>query len=159
MNEIEINPIGSIVAGPKGMGRIELAASYAPGLKGLEGFSHLVVVWWADKADDPEYRNFLDAGMPYSKVESPLGIFATRSPVRPNPLCITVVGVAAIDYAAGTVDTWYIDAEPGTPVLDIKPYTPSIDRVASPDVPSWCAHWPADVETSGDFDWEAEFRF
>lgn len=47
-----------------------------------------------------------------------------------------------------------MDAEDGTPVIDIKPYTPSFDRVESPIVPDWCASWPKDVETSGDFGWK-----
>lgn len=51
------------------------------------------------------------------------------------------------------------DAEEATPLIDIKPYAPSVDRVTSPQVPAWCAHWPRDVETSGEFDWAAEFRF
>ena len=53
----------------------------------------------------------------------------------------------------------YIDAENGTPVLDVKPYTPSLDRVERPDVPGWCAHWPKSAEASGDFDWEKVFNF
>jgi hypothetical protein len=44
-------------------------------------------------------------------------------------------------------------------VLDLKPYTPSIDRVESPSVPEWCDHWPKSYEESGGFDWEAEFNF
>lgn len=158
MTAIELNSIGT-VSEQDGLAAIEIAEAYRPGLRGLDGFSHLIVVWWASGADEPEYRAFLDAGMPYRKVESPLGIFATRSPVRPNPLCISVVDVSSIDEAAGVILTPYLDAEPGTPVIDIKPYTPSIDRVSAPALPDWCAHWPNDVETSGDFDWETEFRF
>lgn len=53
----------------------------------------------------------------------------------------------------------HYDAEDGTPLVDLKPYTPSIDRIATPRVPAWCANWPNDVETSGQFDWGAVFRF
>lgn len=53
----------------------------------------------------------------------------------------------------------HIDAEAGTPVLDIKPYTPSLGRVEKPSVPSWCADWPASVEESGRFDWSSVFNF
>ena len=158
MSTIELNPIGT-VSERDGLSAIEVAEAYRPGLRGLDGFSHLIIVWGASGADEPEYRMFLDAGMPYRKVESPLGIFAARSPVRPNPLCISVVDVAGIDTEAGIIRTPYLDAELGTPVIDIKPYTPSIDRVDAPAVPDWCAHWPKDVETSGDFDWDGEFRF
>lgn len=52
-----------------------------------------------------------------------------------------------------------LDADDNTPVLDIKPYTPSLDRVESPGVPEWCRHWPKSIEESGDFPWEGEFNF
>ncbi|MEG0375402.1 MAG: TrmO family methyltransferase [Raoultibacter sp.] len=159
MSDIVINPIGTVSQNEDGSATIHLESHYRSGMKGLNGFSHLVITWWADKADDPAYRDFLDVGMPYKNVTEPLGIFATRSPMRPNPLCVSVIAVAALDGEKGTIASYYLDAEDGTPVLDIKPYTPSIDRVAVPEVPAWCAHWPQDVETSDDFDWESEFRF
>ena len=158
MSTIELNPIGT-VSERDGLSAIEVAEAYRPGLRGLDGFSHLIIVWWASGADEPEYRMFLDAGMPYSKVESPLGIFATRSPVRPNPLCISVVDVAGIDTEAGIIRTPYLDAELGTPVIDIKPYTPSFDRVETPGVPTWCSGWPKSTEASGCFDWGQVFNF
>ena len=45
----------------------------------------------------------------------------------------------------------------GTPILDIKPYQPSFDRVEHPESPAWCAAWPHSVETSGAFDWASVF--
>lgn len=47
----------------------------------------------------------------------------------------------------------------GSPVLDLKPYTPSLDRVEIPHVPDWCAHWPQSLEESASFDWAKEFRW
>ena len=64
-----------------------------------------------------------------------------------------------MDKENAIVGLSYIDANDGTPVLDIKPYPPSLDRVESPAVPGWCAHWPRNIEGSGDFDWEKEFNF
>ena len=98
---------------------------------------------------DPAYRDGL----------RDLGIFATRSPLRPNPLALTVIELAAVDADVGLVETPYLDAADGTPVLDLKPYTPSIDRIEHPIVPAWCAHWPESAEASADFDWPSEFRF
>jgi len=46
-----------------------------------------------------------------------------------------------------------------SPVLDIKPYIPSLDRVENPIVPDWYEHWPKSCEESGDFDWESGFNF
>lgn len=52
-----------------------------------------------------------------------------------------------------------IDANDNTPVLDIKPYTPSFDRVETPGVPVWCSEWPKSTEASGCFNWEQVFNF
>jgi len=59
----------------------------------------------------------------------------------------------------GIIYLEYFDAFTGTPILDIKPYIPSADKVENPKVPSWCEHWPKNYETSGDFDWKKEFNF
>lgn len=95
-------------------------------------------------------------GKPYRKGPRTLGIFATRSPLRPNPIALTAVAVLGLDPEAGRIDIPYIDAEEGTPVLDIKPYHPSVDRVREVTVPAWCNHWPRWYGDSGAFDWEAE---
>lgn len=139
--------------------RIELAPQYAAALAGLEGFSHVVIVWWCHLLDSDEYRSIVDAGKPYVKGPDGMGIFATRSPVRPNPIAFSPAIVSGLDVEAGVIHTPYIDAEDGSPVLDIKPYSPCIDRVRDATTPEWCAHWPATYEENEGFDWEAEFNF
>lgn len=124
---------------------------------GLEGFSHVQVYWWAHLTDSKELRSLAAVDKPYRKGPEVLGIFATRSPVRPNPIAMTVVPVTRIDQEEGKLGIAYIDAEIGTPVLDIKPYY-GMERVKEYRVPSWCAHWPAWYEEAGDFDWSAEFE-
>ncbi len=96
---------------------------------------------------------------PYTKGPDTLGTFATRSPQRPNPIALSCTHVTYIDVDSGIIGLAYIDADDQSPVLDIKPYTPSLDRVEAPAVPAWCKHWPNNVETSGEFDWESEFNF
>lgn len=88
-----------------------------------------------------------------------MGIFATRSPVRPNPIALSTAEIIGIDYQNGIVQIAYIDANDNTPLLDIKPYTPSLDRVETPGVPAWCSHWPQSLEESASFAWENEFNF
>ncbi len=88
-----------------------------------------------------------------------MGTFATRSPMRPNPIAISCVGVTSIDKDNVIIGLDWIDAHDGTPILDIKPYTPSLDRVESPSVPKWCEHWPKSLELSADFDWGEQFNF
>ena len=81
-------------------------------------------------------------------------------PVDKHPkLGIPAVEVIHIDAHRGRIQIAYIDAEDGSPVLDIKPYTPSLDRIDNPGLPDWCSHWPHCVEDSADFNWEDEFNF
>jgi len=82
-----------------------------------------------------------------------------RSPERPNPIAVSNADVAYVDVENGIVGLYHTDAFDGTVVLDLKPYTPSIDRIENPKVPDWQSHWPKSCEQSGDFDWEAEFNF
>jgi len=158
MMKFEIGSIGKINVNEKGMS-IELEQKYVPALKALDGFSHLNILWWFSDFDSPEMRNILEAPKPYKKSPDVMGIFATRSPVRPNLIALSTVQVISIDYEKGIIGIAYIDANDGTPLLDIKPYTPSLDRVEKPVVPTWCKHWPMSLEQSGHFDWENEFNF
>lgn len=136
---------------------IQVAPEYRPGLTELSGFGHIHVLFWCDKLDSPEYRAFVSCPKPYRKAPETVGVFATRSPARPNPIALTICQVTAIDPDEGTVHVAYIDADHGSPLLDIKPYHPGIDRVRDPQVPQWCAHWPAWYEDVAAFDWAAEF--
>ena len=152
----QITPIGTIHAGESGY-YLEIAPPYRAALRGLDGFSHLQILWWCHLCDDPELRGIVEWEQPYRKGPRTLGIFATRSPLRPNPIALTAVAVLGLDPEAGRIDIPYIDAEDGTPVLDIKPYHPSVDRVREAAVPAWCSHWPRWYEDSAAFNWAAEF--
>ena len=158
MRNFQVNPIGKIRV-ESGETFIELAPEYIPALQSLDGFSHLNVIWWFSDFDNEEARNTLETLMPYKNAPDVMGIFATRSPIRPNPIALTAVQVIRIDFESGIIQIAYIDANDNTPVLDIKPYTPSLDRVEAPGVPEWCSHWPKSLEQSESFDWEKEFNF
>lgn len=158
MEQYSVTKIGVIRSDEKGI-RIALEPQYAPALQGLHGFRHLQVVWWFSGCDNPEARGVLQEKSPYTKGPATLGTFATRSPMRPNPIAISCAEVIWLEEENAEIGIAYIDAEDGSPVLDIKPYTPSIDRVGEPGTPQWCAHWPASVERSGDFNWDEEFNF
>ena len=157
-NTFTLQPIGYIET--KGNGFfIQVSPEFKDALVGLDGFSHLKTLYWFDKLDKPETRSILQVDSPYKKAPDVLGIFATRAPVRPNLIAMTTVGVIDIDEENGRIQVDYIDAEDGSPLLDLKPYTPCEDRVENPSVPEWSAHWPKNVETSGEFDWDNEFNF
>lgn len=158
MNNYEISAIGKFHNTKEGVS-IELAPEYRLGLQALDGFSHIVVIWWFSDFDTPDERAILETPSPYKNSPEIMGIFATRSPVRPNPLALSTVEILSIDYENGIIHLPYADANDNTPVLDIKPYTPSLDRIEYPAVPDWCSSWPKSVEESGDFDWESVFNF
>lgn len=112
---------------PKGLGAehraegtIEIFPQYEDGLLDVEGFSHLYVFWVFDRAGDlPETW----VGTPPAD-DRPHGVFATRSPRRPNPLALTVVELLGRDGLKLSVRG--IDMLDGTPVLDLKPYLSNI---------------------------------
>lgn len=158
MEQFFLNPIGTIRNDGAEV-LVELVPQYIPALKALEGFSHLNVLWWFSDFDTTEARRMLEAKSPYKGSPETMGIFATRSPMRPNPIALSTAEIIEIDYQKGIIRLAYIDANDQTPVLDLKPYTPSLDRVRSPSVPEWCGHWPKSLEESADFNWEEVFNF
>jgi len=154
---IQLNPIG-IIQSVKGEHLIKVDEEYRSGLTNIKGFSHLQIVWWGNLFDQIEHRKQLINKMPYKNSPEDLGVFATRSQFRPNPILITTIYVQRIDLKKGVIYTPYIDAENGTPLLDIKPYH-KYENVKNCEVPSWCNHWPKSYEDSAEFNWKAEFNF
>lgn len=157
-NNFAVKQIGVIRADGNRF-RLELSPAYKEALVGLEGFSYIHILWWFDGCDNPADRGVLSEEKPYTKGPDVLGTFATRAPQRPNPIALSCAYVTYVDVERGIIGLAYTDANDQSPVLDIKPYTPSFDRVEAPEVPAWCKHWPNNVETSGNFDWESEFNF
>lgn len=102
----------------KAEGTIEILREFEPGLADIEGFSHLYVLWVFDQAEGYE----LYATPPTD--DRPHGVFATRSPRRPNPLALTVVELLGREQ--GTLRVRGLDMLDGTPILDLKPYMSSI---------------------------------
>ena len=132
--EFKVRPIGHV---KKSEDRtlIVLDKQYQPGLLGLEGFSHVLVFWWFDKNDTPEGRSVLQVH-PRGNPQNPLtGVFATRSPRRPNLIALTLCKVVAVKDNVVEIDK--TDAFDGTPVLDIKPFLPGYDTAEDVKVPDW----------------------
>jgi tRNA (adenine37-N6)-methyltransferase len=157
-NSMNIHPIGTAQCS-NGSYSIRLEKEFIPALSGIEEFSHLMLIWWADGFDRPEKRNILVTEKPYRKGPDKLGIFATRSPLRPNPLCVSICPIKAVDSIKGTIDLYYADTKDNTLIVDIKPYQPSADRVRNVRTPEWCSDWPQHFEDSANFDWEQVFNF
>jgi tRNA (adenine37-N6)-methyltransferase len=100
-------------------GSVELEPAYAEGLKDLVAFSHLILLTHLHQMSgfSLEVTPYLD--------DQPHGIFATRSPRRPNPIGLSVVRLIAIHDATLVIED--VDLLDGTPVLDLKPYVPAFD--------------------------------
>jgi tRNA-Thr(GGU) m(6)t(6)A37 methyltransferase TsaA len=114
---------------------IVLDPKYQPGLLGLDGFSHVHVFWWFDKNDNPRQRSVLQVH-PRGNPDNPLtGVFATRAPVRPNLLAMTLCKIISIQDNVIEIES--IDAFDQTPVLDLKPYIPPIDSATNITLPEW----------------------
>lgn len=127
---------------PKGLnaahdaeGVLEILSEFEPGLTDIEGFSHLFVVWMFHRAE-----GFDLVGTPPCD-DRPHGVFATRSPRRPNPIGLTVVELLGRDGRLLRVRG--VDMLDGTPILDVKPYLSSIpsERLRR--------GWLADAEARG----------
>jgi tRNA (adenine37-N6)-methyltransferase len=110
---------------PKGLGAkheaegtLEILPQFEPGLIDIEGFSHLIVLWYFDRS-----TGFELLGTPPSD-NRPHGVFATRSPRRPNPIALTVVELLGRDGAR--LQVLGIDMLDGTPILDLKPYLSNV---------------------------------
>lgn len=99
-------------------GSLEILPDLEAGLLDIEGFSHLFVLWVFDRADRPEL-----VGAPPTD-DRPHGVFASRSPRRPNPIGLTVVELLGRDGCRLRVRG--VDMLEGTPILDIKPYLSSV---------------------------------
>jgi tRNA-Thr(GGU) m(6)t(6)A37 methyltransferase TsaA len=132
MTAFPMNPIGTVHSPyrdtaqvPKGPGArhdaegvLELSPSLEAGLTDIEGFSHLYVIWVFDRAS-----GFDLVGTPPTDTH-PHGVFATRSPRRPNPIGLTVVQLQRREGRRLFVRG--VDMLDGTPILDIKPYLSSV---------------------------------
>jgi tRNA-Thr(GGU) m(6)t(6)A37 methyltransferase TsaA len=108
---------------------IELDPRYRAGLDGLAPGARLVLLYWMDQA-----RRDLIVQRP-RHLDRQVGVFALRSPARPNPVAIAVVTLRSLDAAAGILSVDAIDCYDGTPLLDIKPWLASVDIPAEDAAP------------------------
>jgi tRNA-Thr(GGU) m(6)t(6)A37 methyltransferase TsaA len=104
---------------------IEIDDAWRAGLKGLQKFSHAIVLYWMQEA-----RRDLIVQKPRHKPE-PTGVFALHSPVRPNPIALATVRILDVDQTAGRITIEAIDCLDCTPLLDIRPWFETVDRVAA----------------------------
>jgi len=129
---VTLTPIGTVRSPfndtadiPKGLGArhdaegiLESRPDLEAGLEDIEGFSHLYVIWIFDRAEGPELTAYPPSD------DRPHGVFATRSPQRPNPIGLTVVELLGRDGTSLRVRG--VDMLDGTPIVDLKPYLSNV---------------------------------
>ncbi len=144
MDKIELAPIG-IVKRPELskeeikdhnlISELEIKSEYSSGLKGINEFSHVYVIFWMHKMT----KSSLIA--PFSKDPNmpDVGVFATRAPINPNHIGLSLVEI--IEYKENKLRVKGLDAYNGTPILDIKPYpnwpNSKLQVVSSFKIPKW----------------------
>jgi tRNA-Thr(GGU) m(6)t(6)A37 methyltransferase TsaA len=120
-------------------GTVEVLPNFAPGLKDVETFSHIILIYHfhLSQGFSLEVKPFLDSELH--------GVFATRAPRRPNPIGISIVRVMSVE--SNVLNIRDVDVVDGTPLLDLKPYVPEFD-VRKTDRIGWLsksAHSARDV--------------
>jgi tRNA-Thr(GGU) m(6)t(6)A37 methyltransferase TsaA len=137
LSEMPIQPSGNRAA----PGTAEVFPEFGEGLKDLDGFSHVILVYHlhAVRRTDLTVTPFLG--------DAPRGVFATRAPTRPNPIGLSVVRLEGIDGA--TLRLGNMDILDGTPLLDVKPYVPAFDGPTDDLRLGWLEEARRDVRSAG----------
>jgi tRNA-Thr(GGU) m(6)t(6)A37 methyltransferase TsaA len=115
---LELMPVQPVSA-HSARGVVEIDSLYQEGLKDLEGFSHLILIYHSHKARAPSLTvtPFLDT--------QARGLFSTRAPSRPNPIGLSIVELIGVE--GNRLSVAKLDILDGTPLLDVKPYVPEFD--------------------------------
>jgi len=121
--------------------RIEIFTEFRDGLRGINEFSHLIILYWLHLRDNEEERRILLVFPRRHAVNVEKGVFACRSPSRPNPIGLCIVELLKIE--GGVLTVRGLDAFKGSPIIDIKPYLPRADSIPDAHVPSWTLHGPS----------------
>ena len=130
----KVFPVGTVEK-KAGTTCLKIADKYAKALNGLDGFSHVIVLYWFDKNDTPSKRSILQTRLDRFPNKPSAGVFASRAPVRPNLIALSVCRILSVD--GSTVRVQSIDAFDGTPILDLKPHIPMIDSPRNVKMPDW----------------------
>ncbi len=113
---------------------IEVFEQFVPALRGLDSYTYIIVLYWADRAARDVLKSRRHQRLGSARGISPSlfipraedrGVFASRSPARPNPICLSVCEITEIE--GSTVRVRGLEALDGSPLLDIKPHVPELD--------------------------------
>ena len=137
--ESEVDFIG-VVESSGELSRVLIFPQFCVGLQGLDNFSHIVILYWIHLRDNEKERSTLQV-VPRRHPGAPqVGVFASRSPSRPNPIGLCVVELTKMEDC--TLFVKGLDAFEGSPIIDIKPYIPRADSIPKARVPEWTSRGP-----------------
>ena len=102
---------------------------------------YVKVFWWFHKFDSEKYRRITECNPPYENAPR-TGVFATRSPVRPNPIAMTVTKITEVDLKQKRIYLNKIESFDKTPCIGVSQYVWEEDCISECAVPRWLAHWP-----------------
>ncbi len=136
----ELRFIGVVEKAGEQQARIRIFKRYCAGLKGVEEYSHLIILYWFHLRDNEKERQTLLVVPRRHSLRVEKGVFACRSPSRPNPLGLCVVRLLKAEECILTVEG--LDALEGSPVIDIKPYLPKADLFQNARAPVWAEEGP-----------------
>lgn len=129
-----------VVEGAGELSKIVIFPEFCAGLHHLNDFSHIIVLYWLHLRDNENERKTLRV-VPRRHPGAPqVGVFASRSPSRPNPIGLCVTELVKIEECTLTVKG--LDAFESSPIIDIKPYIPRADSIPEARVPEWTSHGP-----------------
>lgn len=122
------------------LSKLKIFPQFCPGVQRLNDFSHVIVLYWFHLRDNESERRTIRV-VPRRHPGAPqVGVFASRSPSRPNPIGLCVTELVKIEGCILTVRG--LDALENSPIIDIKPYIPRADSVPKARVPEWTSRWP-----------------
>lgn len=133
-NKFQIFPVGIVEKQDQSIA-ITVYKKYKDALLGLDQFSHIIVFYWFHKNDSNKQRYVLNVHPRGNQMNPLTGVFATRSPLRPNLIAKSTCKIISINENVIYIDK--IDALDGSPIIDIKPYIPKIDLIIGSRVPGW----------------------
>jgi len=138
--EAKVRFIGRVKESGEAEAKVEIFQEFCDGLRGVDEFSHLIILYWFHLRDNEKERRTLLVFPKRHAVNVKKGVFACRSSSRPNPIGLCVVELVKAEECILTVRG--LDAFKNSPIIDIKPYLPRADSIPDAHVPSWTLRGP-----------------
>ena len=122
------------------LSKVKVFPEFCAGLQRLNDFSHVIILYWFHLRDNGKERSVLKVTPRRHPGAPQVGVFASRSPSRPNPIGLCVTELVEMEEYTLTVKG--LDALQNSPIIDIKPYLPRADRIPKARVPEWPSQGP-----------------